>query len=66
MEFPEDKNCLELEDQYIFGDDILVAPLFEENQTEREVYLPSGRWVDLQSPEDVYEGGKWTNIKAVD
>lgn len=64
VEFPEDRNCLELEDQYMFGDDILVAPLFEDNQTERAVYLPEGRWIDLQNPENCFEGGKWTNITA--
>lgn len=64
VEFPEDRNCLALEDQYMFGDDILVAPLFEDNQTERAVYLPEGRWIDLQNPESFYVGGKWTNITA--
>lgn len=64
VEFPEDRNCLKLEDQYMFGDDILVAPLFEDNQTERDVYLPSGRWIDLQDPKNSYEGGQWINIKA--
>lgn len=66
MEFPEDRNCLELEDQYMFGDDILVAPLFEDNQSTRPVYLPEGKWVDLQNPEVCYEGGRWVTIPAGD
>lgn len=64
VEFPEDRNCLGLEDQYMFGDDILVAPLFEDNQTERSVYLPEGRWIDLQNAETCYEGGRWMDLPA--
>ena len=38
-EFPEDSKCWELQDQYMFGSDYLVAPIFHLNQFEREVYL---------------------------
>ena len=41
-EFPQDKNCLSLTDQYMFGPDLLVAPVVELNARERNVYLPSG------------------------
>lgn len=63
FEFPEDRNCLELEDQYMFGDNILVAPLFEDNATCRDVYLPDGKWIDLFSKK-CYDGGRWHNIPA--
>lgn len=59
LEFPEDENCLSLEDQYLFGDDILVAPLFEEHAQGRRVYLPVGTWLDLLKPEMRHEGGRW-------
>lgn len=64
FEFPEDKNCLGIEDQYMFGEDILVAPLFEDNAREREVYLPEGKWIDLQHPGVFYEGNRWLTIPA--
>ncbi len=62
FEFPEDPTSWMVEDEYMFGSDILVAPLFEQ-VNEREVYLPPGLWVDYQS-KAVYHGGKWHKIKA--
>ena len=44
LDFPEDKIAAACEDEYMLGDDILVAPLLEENAIERQVYLPQGRW----------------------
>lgn len=56
-EFPEDSKCWELQDQYMFGSDYLVAPIFHLNQFEREVYLPSGKWEDTRDHK-VYNGGQ--------
>lgn len=64
FEFPDDKTCLELEDQYMFGESILVAPLFEDYATERAVYLPEGSWVDIENKESVYQGGRWHKIRS--
>jgi len=63
VEFPNDPGSWLIDDQYLFGSDILVAPLFE-NVTERNVYLPKGKWIDYQTNK-VYEGG-WHTIKAGD
>ncbi|MCQ2506469.1 MAG: family 31 glucosidase [Lachnospiraceae bacterium] len=46
-EFPEDKNCWNIEDQYMFGAKYLVAPIVKLNQFERDVYLPEGIWKSL-------------------
>ena len=61
VEFPHDKGAWYVEDEYMYGSQILVAPLMESG-TEREVYLPRGKWIDYQSGA-VYEGGYQT-IKA--
>jgi alpha-D-xyloside xylohydrolase len=61
VEFPNDPGAWLIYDQYLFGSDMLVAPLFE-NVTERNVYLPEGKWIDYQTGK-VYEKG-WHNIKA--
>ena len=35
------------QDEYLLGDDLLVAPLLEENAVSRRVYLPEGTWFDF-------------------
>lgn len=54
VEYPGDPAVWTVDDEYLFGSDILVAP-FLEDATERAVYLPGGDWVDYQS------GRRWTS-----
>ncbi len=63
-EFPEDKDCWDVTDSYMFGPDILVAPVVHEGARSRKVYLPKGaEWVQAGSGKR-YEGGKSYEIKA--
>lgn len=62
-EFPEDAKCWELQDQYMFGSEYLVAPIFHLNEFEREVYLPAGTWVDTRDGRE-YEGGQTIRAAA--
>ena len=55
VEFPQDKGAWLVEDEYMFGSQILVAPLMESGRS-RMCYLPRGKWIDYQSGK-VYEGG---------
>lgn len=57
VEFPEDFNCGYLERQYMFGDRLLVAPVFSEDHNV-VFYLPEGSWTHLLSNKKVC-GGKW-------
>ena len=57
MDFPEDRACDTLDRQYMFGDSLLVAPIFKENG-EVQYYLPEGTWYNLITGADV-SGGKW-------
>ena len=62
--FPQDKTCWQVEDQYMFGDDYLVAPVLYPGVTTRRGYLPEGcRWQDLESGE-VHEGGRFVEVPA--
>lgn len=63
VEYPDDPGAWLVDDQYLFGSDMLVAPLFE-NITARNVYLPEGKWIDYQSNK-VYEKG-WNKIESGD
>jgi alpha-glucosidase len=47
LEFPNDPQVLNLSDQYLFGPEILVAPVMDEGATGRSVYLPAGEWIDF-------------------
>lgn len=46
LEYPGDANVTARDDQYLFGRDLLVAPVLVEAAQQRELYLPSGRWFD--------------------
>ncbi len=64
VEYPKDQNCWLVDDQYLLGSDLLVAPLFEEFN-EREVYLPEGVWYDYQTNKR-YTGGQRVVIEAAE
>jgi len=61
VEFPDDPGSWLIDNQYLFGSDMLVAPLLEEGNS-RDVYLPPGDWIDYQTGE-IYTTG-WHHIKA--
>jgi alpha-D-xyloside xylohydrolase len=61
--YPDDLTTWNLEDQFMFGENMLVAPLMEENTSSRSVYLPKGKWIDYQTKK-VYEGQQWIDIKT--
>ncbi len=56
----DDPVVYTIEDQYLFGRDILVAPVLTEGATERSVYIPQGEWVDYWT-ETVFTGPRWIN-----
>ena len=58
FDYQTDRAVTEIEDEYLFGDSLLVAPFMEENQTSRKVYLPEGKWHNLFTGRR-YEGRKW-------
>ncbi|HWS52518.1 MAG TPA: TIM-barrel domain-containing protein, partial [Pyrinomonadaceae bacterium] len=63
FEFPEDPTSWTIEDEYMFGADLLVAPLMDEGASARRVYLPPGAWVDYQTGK-VYRGARWHRVEA--
>lgn len=64
FDFAEDKESWNVEDAYMFGPDLLVAPVMEAGATERRVYLPAGtKWTDAYTKK-VYEGGNYVTVPA--
>lgn len=62
FEYPGDPTCWTIDDQYMFGSDLLVAPLMEPGDGRR-VYLPPGEWIDYQTGE-LHAGERWRRIKT--
>ena len=47
LDFADDANTYNLDQQYMFGHSLLVAPVMNEGETEKAVYLPEGEWIDF-------------------
>ena len=60
FEYPDDRTSWTIDDEYMFGSSLLVAPMFEE-AASRKVYLPPGSWIDYQTGK-VYPGTQWHQI----
>lgn len=54
---PHDRVCWHIDDEYYFGNKMLVAPIMESDD-RRDIYLPQGSWVNFFTGER-YEGGRW-------
>jgi alpha-D-xyloside xylohydrolase len=63
-EFPEDSICWTADTQYMFGADILVAPIFELGQRSREVYLPKNQLWKNAKTNEVFQGGQTVAVDA--
>jgi alpha-glucosidase (family GH31 glycosyl hydrolase) len=57
LHYPEDATAVARGDQFLWGRDVLVAPVVEQGATARKVYLPRGAWFDFWNGERV-EGGR--------
>ncbi len=57
VDYTDDPACAALDRQYMLGDSLLVAPVFNEEGIA-QFYVPAGKWTDIQNGE-VYDGGKW-------
>jgi alpha-D-xyloside xylohydrolase len=62
--FPDDRCAWDIDDQFLLGPDILVAPVYRAGARARSVYLPSGaRWLDPATGQ-AYEGGTTLDADA--
>ena len=63
MDYPEDAAARAVDDEFLFGESMLVCPLTYEDGISREVYLPKGSWYDFFTGEMI-KGGEKTEVKA--
>jgi len=64
IEFPDDKEAVKAEYQFMLGAEMLVAPVVEENATSKEVYLPQGEWIDYHNKQNVFKGKRWIEVET--
>lgn len=57
LEYPDDTNTRNLDDEYMVGDSVLVAPIVQKSKNKRLVYLPAGQWIDFRNNR-VYTGNQ--------
>ncbi len=58
LHYPDDAEAVKIGNEYLWGRDLLVAPVTEKGAKSRRVYLPSGTWYDWWTGEKV-EGNRW-------
>ena len=63
VHYPEDQTCWRIGDQYLLGEELVVAPVLSPAVYERMVYLPKGSWTDCWTGE-VKNGGRWISVHA--
>jgi alpha-D-xyloside xylohydrolase len=64
VDFPEDEDAWRVEDEFMFGPDLLIAPVAEHGMRRRAVYLPAGTgWVDAWTGA-TWEGGRTVEGEA--
>ena len=64
LHYADDKQAKGLGDQYLWGRDLLIAPVYKKGATTRDVYLPAGKWYDWWTGK--LENGGHTVHRAVD
>ena len=62
LHHPEDRETFKIQDQYLYGADLMVAPVIEAGAMKRRVYLPQGKWRHVWSGEDFAPG--WHDVAA--
>ncbi|MCY6958651.1 glycoside hydrolase family 31 protein [Clostridium brassicae] len=62
-EFQEDNEVVNINDEFMFGENVLIAPILEKGCTERKVYLPQGNWINYYTMEQ-HKGKATINVSA--
>ena len=66
LEYPKDRNTWHIEDEYLFGSQLLIAPVLKplRKSNERKLYLPKGVWFDYFTKEKIESNGQWISKKV--
>lgn len=64
MEYPNDEEASKIDDQFLFGEELLVAPVLKKGERVKRIYLPEGEWIDFNDKKTVYLGGQTIAYRA--
>ncbi len=64
FEYPNDRETFKLNGQFLFGKELLIAPVVEKGAITKDVYLPEGEWIDYNENKTSYRGGQWITVDA--
>ncbi|WP_417354505.1 glycoside hydrolase family 31 protein [Flavobacterium sp.] len=64
LEYSTDTETYKLNEQFMFGEELLVAPVVQKGDITKDVYLPEGEWIDYNDGKTSYKGGQWVTVDA--
>ena len=64
LEYPNDSETFDLNGQFLFGRELLVAPVVEKGAVTKKLYLPEGEWINYNDGKTVYKGKQWITVEA--
>ena len=59
LEYQDDPETYNLNSEFLFGKELLVAPVMEPGATSKKIYLPEGEWIDFNHPQTRLTGKQW-------
>lgn len=64
MEYPNDETAATIDNQFLFGEELLVAPVLKKGERVKRVYLPEGEWIDFNDKQTLHLGGQTIAYRA--
>lgn len=59
LEFPNESETYHIQDQFMFGPQYLVAPIYKDFEVKKKLYLPKGQWKHLWDDREIHSSGEW-------
>jgi alpha-glucosidase len=64
LEYPSDAETYSCDEQFMLGDQLLVAPVVKKGAVSRNLYLPEGKWINYNDKRTIYAGGSFVTVDA--
>jgi alpha-glucosidase len=64
LEYQDDPETFNLNTEFLFGKELLVAPVMEQGATSKKIYLPQGEWIDFNHQQTMFQGKQWIDYPA--